>query len=73
MITPDTRGNGKSDKPHTPGSYENDIESKECHENPVLRNENRRHEFHHHDGDSLMIIALNLIPLPNAFLPNAFA
>jgi pimeloyl-ACP methyl ester carboxylesterase len=29
VITPDTRGNGKSDKPHTPESYENDIEAKD--------------------------------------------
>ena len=29
VITPDMRGNGKSDKPHTPESYENDIEAKD--------------------------------------------
>jgi len=29
VVTPDMRGNGKSDKPHTPEAYENDIEAKD--------------------------------------------
>jgi pimeloyl-ACP methyl ester carboxylesterase len=29
VITPDLRGNGKSDKPHTEKSYENDVEAKD--------------------------------------------
>jgi pimeloyl-ACP methyl ester carboxylesterase len=29
VVTPDMRGNGRSDKPHTPEAYENDIEAKD--------------------------------------------